>query len=239
MARGPPCPALPYRASPAGSLAGFTSLRDRAAGGISGSLIVKQSPCNSGHHHPTPSLPPARARAVVRVPSAPHPDSRCLACLPRQASLFLLCSDLERKQRGPQHRGPRVVFSQPGSPFWNGGAFVLLPERVSALGSSSAPPGKVESGWTPQSCFFLFLSLSSLSLFFPPRCSLSLEHRQSNRAHQLPCREMVVNGVCGVSSSGSCSEPRLQISLCGFTALSAAIGISFSVFMHVCCFGQL
>lgn len=214
-------------------MAGFRSLRDWAAGGISGSLIETKS---LQLRPPLPSFlpppPPARARAVVRVPSAPHPDSRCLACLPRQASLFLLCCDLETKQRGPQHRGPRVVFSQPGSPFWNGGAFVLLPEPVSALGSSSTPLEKVESGWTPQSCFFLFF-------FFPPRCSLSLEHRQASRAHQLPCREMVVNGVCGVSSSGSCSKPRLQISLCGFTTLSAAIGISFSVFMHVCCFGQL
>lgn len=51
--------------------------------------------------------PPARAGAVVRVPSAPHPDSRCLASLPRQASLFLLCCDLETKQRGPRHRGPK------------------------------------------------------------------------------------------------------------------------------------
>lgn len=46
----------------------------------------------------------------------------------------------------------------------------------------------------------------------------------------MPWWEVVVNGVCGVSSSGSCSEPRLQISLCGFTAGSAAIGNSFSRF---------
>lgn len=105
--------------------------------------------------------------------------------------------------------------------------------------------GRCRASLTWMQCIYMQLLwifttfIFSLFFFFPPRCSLSLEHRQGSRAHQLPCREMVVNGVCGVSSSGSCSEPRLQISLCGFTTLSAAIGISFSVFMHVCCFGQL
>lgn len=64
----------------------------------------------------TPATSPsarARARSLARWCGSPPPLTRtppCLASLPRQASLFLLGCDLETKQRGPRHRGPRVVF---------------------------------------------------------------------------------------------------------------------------------
>lgn len=108
MRAGPPCPARPRRAAPGaglghGWLAGFTGRPDSAADGIRG--------FSDGNNKvaATPAATPcARSRCGSR-PLRPPPGLRCLASLPRLASLFLLCCDLETKQRGPPHRGPRVV----------------------------------------------------------------------------------------------------------------------------------
>lgn len=65
-----PCPILPYPACPAGSLAGFTSLRDWAAGGISGSLIETKS------LQLWPSSPPPPQRALAQWCGSPSPLTR-------------------------------------------------------------------------------------------------------------------------------------------------------------------